>query len=519
MIHPSSPSPRFRLQAKDLWWLIAVLACILISRLLLMESSPSSWDAASFFCAATDFNIAEDRPHLPGYFLHVLLIRFFRFFLHPYSANVAPSLLWSALCAIPLFALVRRSLSLRSSLMFVTFVLTNPMLWFYGCVSEIYAFDAFFSVVIVLLSLSPRTTTALFITMALGAGVRQSSAALMLPLVVWRVMYHYRSGTLRPLSLLYSVLLGAGSLALWTVPFLLSCGGIAGYISLYSTHPPGAVVSPLSNIVSMVQHGVYALLIPCALLLWQGRVHKREKHEGAKQTTASVNYITPILTSTELMLWLVPALVMFLFTTYTKGYFLIITAVPAIALLRYREDVVARMFMVGIILQTLMFVGTPHTMPGMDLVMAPHHGVSKWRKALERTTSVFSMTRARLLHEREYIEQTHELLKLTQSPSVFVDPAYPLTARSLQTVDPHRELCMQYTYEANSVLVHKGISQYREQGIEQRLRRSVILTTTEVCAAQPLLHMLAVSNGLVVARVDSVSASMVARWYDTMYAR
>ena len=36
------------------------------TRLMFLEHSPASWDAASFWCAATDFNIAEDRPHLPG---------------------------------------------------------------------------------------------------------------------------------------------------------------------------------------------------------------------------------------------------------------------------------------------------------------------------------------------------------------------------------------------------------------------------------------------------------------------
>ncbi|MFM2133279.1 MAG: hypothetical protein RL156_560, partial [Bacteroidota bacterium] len=69
MTHSTTASPLMRAPAKEAWWLLVVLLGILGSRLLFVESSPSSWDASSFYLAATDFNIAADRPHLPGYYL------------------------------------------------------------------------------------------------------------------------------------------------------------------------------------------------------------------------------------------------------------------------------------------------------------------------------------------------------------------------------------------------------------------------------------------------------------------
>jgi hypothetical protein len=542
MTHSTTASPLMRAPAKEAWWLLVVLLGILGSRLLFVESSPSSWDASSFYLAATDFNIAADRPHLPGYYLHVELIRFFRVFLQPMAANVAPSLMWSTLCGVPLFALVRRRLSLSDALLCVIFLAANPMLWFYGCVSEIYAFDAFFSLSILYLALRPRLTPVLFVAMALGAGVRQSSAVLLMPVVIWCVAGQVRSHALPYSRLVLSLLLGMISLALWGVPFIAACGGIRGYLELYTTHPPGAVVSAASNAVSMMQYGVYAFAVSCALLLWQRRA------DNGSRGDSSVS--RPVI-----LLWVLPALAMFLFTTYTKGYFLLIVAAPVLAMAHSNSSQprktsspsqhsssqaqqslsqTGRLFGMGILAHAAVFLVVPHLMPGLDLVLAPKHGVSKWQKAAQRVTSVFSMTRSRLLHERTYMDDTDSLLTRYAvsaggaAASVFVDPAYPLTARALQPRHPGTELCMLYTHATNALLVHHDISQKQEQGVAARLKRSVILSTASVCALQPMLKVLEQRNGLVLAVVNSDSAystsanstaAALATWYAELFER
>jgi hypothetical protein len=112
--------------------------------------------------------------------------------------------------------------------------------------------------------------------------------------------------------------------------------------------------------------------------------------------------------------------------------------------------------------------------------------------------------------------------------SVFVDPAYPLTARALQPRHPGTELCMLYTHATNALLVHHDISQKQEQGVAARLKRSVILSTASVCALQPMLKVLEQRNGLVLAVVNSDSAdstsanstaAALATWYAELFER
>lgn len=531
----------------DLWVLGALLAFVAGTRLMFLEHSPASWDAASFWCAATDFNITEDRPHLPGYYLHVQLIRAFRLVLSPFAANVAPSVMWSMLATTLCYLFVRRSHDIRDALLCAMLLATNPMLWFYGCVSEMYAFDAFFSLLIVLLSVllsdrhaqRPLAMPALTAALALGAGVRQSSAVLLLPVVLWCIVVSFRNRTSTVRMLVLSVIVGAAATASWMVPFITACGGVSSYLHLYATNPPGAVVAPLSNVMSMLQYGLYALLVPVAVWIAHGaeteRKHVRmfrNKYLTIDDTSDAVDAEepAPVLSRMLLTLWLVPALLMFLFTTYTKGYFLLIMAAPVVALLRRGTPVKRTFIAVGIVAQTLVFLAMPHVMPSMRLALAPKHGVSKWDKARERTLSVFSMTRAHLQDLRSYQNDTDTLLmheakrhgahtEQTAPLSVFVDPTYPLTARALQPRHPDAQLCMLYTHAENTVLVHEGIAQRKEDGVRTVLQRSVILTTREVCAAQRFLRIVEDRNGLVLAVPLASADSALAAWYAGMFER
>ncbi|MFM8473130.1 MAG: hypothetical protein ACKOBV_06385 [Candidatus Kapaibacterium sp.] len=496
----------------DLWVLAGLLAFVALSRSMWCESSPVSWDAASFWCAATDFDIAADRPHLPGYFLHVQIIRAFRTVLSPFAANLAPSLLWSMLATVLLYLYVRRSHGMRDAVVCTMLLVTNPMLWFYGCVSEMYAFDTFFSLLVVMLAVQgtqrPHKIPVLAAALALGAGVRQSSAVLLLPVALWSVVTLFRTRNMSARVATAALVAGVIASAVWFIPFIQACGGLSSYLRLYATNPPGAVVGPLSNLVSMMQYGLYALLVP--MTVWM--MH-------ARRATSSDH----VLPRTAVTLWMLPAVVMFLFTTYTKGYFLLITALPVVAMLRHREPLRRGVVMAGIAVQILVFLAAPHVMPSMRLALAPRHEVSKWSKAGERVVSVFSMTRAHLEHLREYQEITDVLVRRQDSAlttlSVFVDPAYPLTARSLQPRHPDAQLCMLYTHAEDVVLVHQGIGQMRETGVAERLRSSIILTTREVCTMQPLLRIVEERGGLVLAVPQPGSEAALAAWYAHMFVR
>ncbi|MCG8606486.1 hypothetical protein MJD09_16065, partial [bacterium] len=215
---------------------LLVLAMTAVSRLIFAESDFGgfSYDSGSYALAVQSYDLSETRPHLPGYYLHVQAIKLVGILTGgTHRAMITLSVLYSSVGLGLLYLLLRRWFEKSTSILLTGLTFSNPMVWFYGCVSEVYAFDLFFSVALTLLCLRPETIYLTPFFLGFLSGVRPSSGLLMLPLYVFFWYRHFKSDSWSMKSAAMSHLLGIGGFLLWFIPMVESAGGINQYFSLY----------------------------------------------------------------------------------------------------------------------------------------------------------------------------------------------------------------------------------------------------------------------------------------------
>ncbi len=448
---------RSRFLQSERLYVVLIAIFVLLTRWLGSEHAPLHWDPVNFFCAATDYSIAADRPHLPGYPLHILLIRTFRVFLSPFAANVAPSILWSTLSVYPLYRLLRRYADVTTSLVSTLLFFCIPTVWHYGSVSEVYAFDLFFCLVLVQLGLTSRGLYWTPVVLALGGGFRQSSAVLVLPLYAYLWHRHWRSpdGPSRPSlrNVLLAHLSGLIVLAAWLVPFLALNGGVRSYIELYRAHPPGALNNPAVNLLAMLQLAPYYL----SAFLGVGLAALVPSLRSSKYTTQDQTDVSKAM----LALWILPPMVFFLLSTFTKGY--IVLVLPAVLLLflpllRMLKPTVV--LSISIIAATFYLVA-PYRASDFSIWRTPIPGESKIDKAIERSITVMAQTQSHISALNNLHDEVDSCVRdLPRHAYVYVSLTFGLSARALQARHPEIRFVMVDQRNSDSLLVHSGIDQY-----------------------------------------------------------
>ncbi len=470
-----------RLISRPTWSATIVVLLVILSRLLTREHSPLSWDASSFFLAANDYNIAEDRPHLPGYFLHVQSIRFFRLFLHPTLSNIAPSIFWSIIGSLLLLHLLRKKLDLERALLGTLLMCANPMLWFYGSVSESYAFDYAFSLIVISCISNARLLFFAVPALALGAGFRQSSAVLLSPLVLYALFNAWKVGQLRWRSLISSVVLALALLSAWLIPFLQTCGGLQAYLRLYSSNTPRAFVGVLPNAVTLLQYSLWACLCFVGIAVF----HRRRSDQA--EEPQAVRALSPM----TLALWMVPALATFIITTYTKGYLLLVLGAAVLMLLSTLASMKPRWIVMWIAIEVGVFLFSPYYDPPMGLWTSGVRTESALTRAVQRTFSVFAMSWQHIRAQNQCLDASLDFTSRLDSSYkyIFVDPSYYVSARALQSSDSTYSFCMLDPENSDYLLEHRALSQVRRAGLESITDSAVIFTTFDVVRNQPLLSM------------------------------
>ncbi len=298
---------------------IAILLLVLALRLL-TSAAPNvyhSYDTGNITLAVQDYNIAEERPHLPGYYLHVMIIRLFNFTFHnTHFSMIFLSALYSALGTMLFYKISRKFLNILDSLLLTLLIVTNPLVWFYGSVPEIYSFDFFFSSLLIYLSFNRKFIYLIPAVFALGAGIRQSSVIILLPLYI-SVFYIYYKETKDLRTLLLSQIIGIACFAAWFLPFISSVGGINTYLYLIRTQNPLPDLGFSKNVLQMLIY-LFWLVLPfiCVFPFFKTLKFKSKN---------------PRYFLNQFLILFIPSLLMFTFVHYTRGYWLI--AIPSTFLL------------------------------------------------------------------------------------------------------------------------------------------------------------------------------------------
>ena len=209
---------------------------VLVSRLLFASHILWAWDSVLYaralengFHVGTD--LAEQRPHPPGYIFYVAVASALRLLTRDSNAAlVVVSILASALTAAALYLLCRRYADRALAIVVALGAATAPLVWTYGEVAMPYALLGLLSVVLAVSLSDARSRpwpAALVASAGLGlaAGFRQDLLLLLGPLWLWMLLA--RPWRERALCV---AAVGVACL-LWFVPSAVLSGGPAAYLA------------------------------------------------------------------------------------------------------------------------------------------------------------------------------------------------------------------------------------------------------------------------------------------------
>jgi Dolichyl-phosphate-mannose-protein mannosyltransferase len=214
--------------------ILAVL--VLASRIPFAPKTLWAWDSVLYARALEQgfhvgADLADQRPHPPGYVFYVALASAFRLVTRDSNAAlVAVSVLASALTAAAVYLLCRRYAGRALSVVVALGAASAPLVWTYGEVAMPYALLGLLSIVLAVLLRDARSRpwpAALIASAGLGlaAGFRQDVLLLLGPLWLW--MLAARSWRERVMCV---GALGIAALA-WFVPSAVLSGGVAAYLA------------------------------------------------------------------------------------------------------------------------------------------------------------------------------------------------------------------------------------------------------------------------------------------------
>lgn len=199
----------------------------LVSCTLAAGVYPTELDSVQLLFGLDNFDVTQESPHPPGYWLYVASARAVRA-LTPLSGTRSLELL-AALATAATVGLTtqlgRRLGRAWLGLAAGAFVLTSPFTLFYGSMPSTYPFDALLAVILVFLSLDARPrswhTFAAAALLGLGSGFRQTSLIVLGPLAFWAAVKSVRSWK----AALGTVAAGAAGVLVWFVPMLVEQPG------------------------------------------------------------------------------------------------------------------------------------------------------------------------------------------------------------------------------------------------------------------------------------------------------
>jgi transmembrane protein TMEM260 (protein O-mannosyltransferase) len=218
--------------------LFAALLCFFIISTRLHYKFPYlySWDSVQFALSIEHFDVIKHQPHPPGYIFYSFGLKFLDSFVKDPNltmiyVNIAATIFGSVFLFVLIFEIASDSdlkLRLLLSCTAAAIYATNPIVWFYGCVSEIYAVEAWLvSALCYLLLLSIRRPELLLLTsilFGLAGGIRLTTEVFLFPVYLYVIFKANKKIIL--LSLFCLVI----SNLLWFIPIVILTGGIRTYI-------------------------------------------------------------------------------------------------------------------------------------------------------------------------------------------------------------------------------------------------------------------------------------------------
>lgn len=259
---------------------LALLA--ILTRLPFRSQVLFNWDSINFAYATQGFNLAQHRPHPPGYLLYVLLGRLVSHVTRdPNAAFVWLSITAGALTVVATYLFGKDLFTREDALASSVMLLVSPLFWFSNEVALTYAVEGLFSVIVAWASWkAARSARWAYIAvglLALAMGFRQTTLFVLLPAVVfglWHLPRRHQLG---------ASLTGAVLALAWLIPLIVESGGARGYIAALAQLSAVTPPSPFADLLRSLFYGanlVLILVIMGCLGLYASHAIVRSKTEG-----------------------------------------------------------------------------------------------------------------------------------------------------------------------------------------------------------------------------------------------
>ncbi len=435
--------------------IIFLFSLTLVSRILFFENKFIDYDSVNYAFGVIFYSIKNTRPHFPGYPLFVWLIRFVNYFVHHVHLSFeVVVVLFSFSGIVFTYLFLQKIFGKQTAMMLSAVIAFNPLVWYYGTVTEIYSFDLLFASFFGLLIISKprRRIYGLPILLAFGGGVRISSAAFFLPVCFYILVKDWKQIRNRR-DIVVAVIFALFAFSFWFIPMIINSGGIGAYFALITKDYPFHRSVLTKNLFNFIQFNLF-LLVPFSILIIYYFLTKREERDF--EETSEIKK----LNFTELYLWTFPALIFFLFFHYSKGYILLL--VPQLLLIagkRFGGAFKNRALISAVIIfEILMFLFLPFIQPDVNIYFKPtKKSLTLLEIFKERLLSDNLMSYNHIKIKAKEAEDVDELIEIARKKypdknSFFFDPTTADLARIAQYYNRFAILVRMDVYDKKTLL-------------------------------------------------------------------
>lgn len=214
------------------WIALGLFILTILTRIPFQSQYLYHWDSVNMAFGIIDFDVLNGAPQFPGYIVYIVLAQVLNSITNDHQMTmVIISIVTSGLAVVAMFYLGRDMFSPITGLIAALFIMTSPLIWFYGEIALPHAMDLFciiFSAWLLYRIMEGEhrwswlILTAVFL--ALVGGFRQQDLLFLGPLILFAI---YRIGVVRFIA--FGVTGVIVTLA-WFIPLMQLSGGFQTYM-------------------------------------------------------------------------------------------------------------------------------------------------------------------------------------------------------------------------------------------------------------------------------------------------
>lgn len=216
---------------KEDWPVFLLFFVLIIANFLIPKEYIFHADTVQYIRAMEKFDPTIQQPQPPGYFLYILLARFFKFFTaDSHNALLIISNIASGLSVIGIFYLAKAIFNKSVAYLSVLMLLSSPLFLFYGIVAQPYTLEGFLVIILGYIcyqSIHRPSNKNLFLSaflLGILGGFRQQDILFFLPIWIFSLLhYRYRSVLKAVIFLIVTILA-------WLSPTIILSHGFEGYM-------------------------------------------------------------------------------------------------------------------------------------------------------------------------------------------------------------------------------------------------------------------------------------------------